>query len=117
MDTDKNNLLKKLIRKIFTPSEIWASDKRIAATITSALPFMKGPSTVASALRGYGASRDANIIKNARAYEGAPNLGGMSGREPTDAMKARALARKVIEKRVGKERAASGINAQALKNH
>lgn len=78
--------------------------KNVAATVMSA------PSVISSKIKGYKADRDANIIKTSRAYDNAPNIdrGG-----PTDAMKSRTAADRIINP-MGKPRKASGVNSRAL---
>ena len=95
-----------------------AKGRSIDATVGAALPgFFRGspknePSTITSRLKGAKADRDRNIIKTARSYKGAPNLGGMSGKEPTDAMKARVAAENVINP-IGKK-IRPGMNRRSL---
>ena len=105
MDTKKKGVLRRVL----------SGAKTLAASPVNAYKNVKAALSIPYyVIKGNKAAKDANTIKTARSYEGAPNLGGMSGKEPTDAMKARSLARDVIIKHVGRKRAAAGANSRAL---
>lgn len=101
MDTKKKGVLRRVLSgvKTFATSPVNAYKNVKAA---ASIPYYVA--------KGNKAAREADIIKTARAYDGAPNI-DQNG--PTEAMKARVAAENIINP-IGTKKIRPGINRRSL---